>query len=310
MIGRLWKPWFVYNPPQLFGRFLASARPNTPGYQPLSTAWGVPVLADPVKNVGWSIKTTGVFDLAVSEVLSRLVDPGDVVIDGGANVGYMSLLLSVTAGRHGTLLSFEPHPELFGILERNIATLRRDLPGARFELHQAALGETNGTAQLVVPSEFATNDGLCHLAEDSVSPGATIPVDVETIDACLGARQAKVMKLDVEGYELPALRGTARALSDHRIRHIVFEDHVGGNSDVVCYLRSAGYQVFALGWSMRGPILAPVVEGRLASEYEAPSYIASIAPDEAIARMRPRGWRVLSRSASRGMRRMSARGVA
>ena len=57
------------------------------------------VLADSTKTIGQSIRTTGLYDLAVSEVLARLIDPGDTVVDAGANVGYMTVLAAAAAGR-------------------------------------------------------------------------------------------------------------------------------------------------------------------------------------------------------------------
>jgi hypothetical protein len=103
------------------------------------------------------------------------------------------------------------------------------------------------------------------------------------------------VKLDVEGFEGAALKGAARALREHRIRHILFEDHQPQPSDVVRGLQCGGYWVFSLGWAMRGPIVRPVDAAALAKAYEAPNFIASTRADEVIARCSPRGWLVLSR---------------
>jgi hypothetical protein len=62
-------------------------------------------------------------------------------------------------------------------------------------------------------------------------------------------------------------------------------------------LRSAGYTVFAIGWSIRRPVLAGAADGQAgrsaATDYEAPSYLATIAPDEAVRACAPSGWRAL-----------------
>ncbi len=47
----------------------------------------------------------------MSEVLARLIDPGDTVVDAGANVGYMTVLAAAAAGPTGRVVAFEPHPE-------------------------------------------------------------------------------------------------------------------------------------------------------------------------------------------------------
>src|SRR5882724_10865694 len=90
MLSRLWKPWFIYRPTQAFKRVFCQWRRPSGGYRSLPVAWGLEVIADPGKTIGHSIWTTGIYDLAVSEVIARLVQPGDTVIDAGANVGYMS----------------------------------------------------------------------------------------------------------------------------------------------------------------------------------------------------------------------------
>ena len=55
------------------------------------------MLAHDADHLGRCLATTGIYNLAVSELLFRLIRPGDLVIDAGANVGYMSVL-AATAG--------------------------------------------------------------------------------------------------------------------------------------------------------------------------------------------------------------------
>ena len=47
------------------------------GYSALPVAWGVSLLADPGMTIGRSIQTTGIYDLAVTEVLARLIQAGE-----------------------------------------------------------------------------------------------------------------------------------------------------------------------------------------------------------------------------------------
>ena len=95
MVYQLAKPWYVWRPWQLVHRALATVKSPKSEFVPLPVAWGASVWADPAKTIGRSILTTGVYDLAVTEVLGRLIAPGDTVIDAGANVGYMHALESV-----------------------------------------------------------------------------------------------------------------------------------------------------------------------------------------------------------------------
>jgi hypothetical protein len=134
------------------------------GYTPLQTSWGTEVIADPSRTIGRSIVTTGLYDIAVSESLARLVAPGDTVVDAGANVGYMTVLAGVAAGPTGRILSFEPHPQLFEVLQRNVANVRGRLNLGTFETHQVALGDRAGTAELQLPPDFESNDGIARIS--------------------------------------------------------------------------------------------------------------------------------------------------
>ncbi len=299
MFHRLWKPWFVYQPMQLVRRTIASIVAPPRGYTPLRTSWGVPIIADPRRTIGRSILTTGLFDIAVSEALARLISPGDTVVDAGANVGYMTVLACVAAGPGGRVLSFEPHPELFATVQQNVAAVRGQLNTAHVEAHQEALGERMGTAELHWPVDFDLNDGTARIASAPSRDGRSVTVRVVPLDDVLGDAFAAVLKLDVEGFEPQVLRGSARALTERRVRHIVFEDHAIAESETVRALREAGYRLFSLGWSMHGPDVRPIEVGSLATAYEAPSYIATLGPDEVLTRCRPKGWVVLSRRLTR-----------
>jgi FkbM family methyltransferase len=293
VLQRLWKPWFVYRPSQVVRRGVAQLRPRQRGNTPLRASWGADIIADPTRTIGYSILTTGLHDLAVSEALFRLISPGDTVVDAGANVGYMTVLAGLAAGPTGRVLSFEPHPALCAVLERNVAEARAHGRLANVETHQAALGDQPGTASLHVPLDFDANDGVSRIEAAGATGGQSLPVRVATLDDVLGDAPIAVLKLDVEGFEPQALAGAARALAARRITHIVYEDHSAAESDVAPLLRAAGYRLFSLGWSMRGLRVEPIERGALAAPYEAPSFIATVEPEQVLARCGSKGWLAL-----------------
>ena len=58
----------------------------------------------------------------MTEVLARLIRAGDTVVDAGAHIGYMTILSSACVRSvQGHVVAWEPHPELFAVLERNVA---------------------------------------------------------------------------------------------------------------------------------------------------------------------------------------------
>ena len=303
VFDRLCKPWFVYRPSQLIRRVRAGLRPPPPGYVALPTSWGAPIVADPSRAIGRSILTTGVYDLAVSEALARLIAPGDTVVDAGANVGYMTVLASLAAGEEGRVLAFEPHPDLFAVARGNVDWARRHHRAAAVALHQCALGDHTGVARLNVPCGFEDNDGMARLSVAADEPGRSIEVRLERLDDAIGGAVVNVLKLDVEGSEAQVLRGASRALAERRLRHVVFEEHDVRESETVRIFREHGYHLFSLGWSLRRLRVQPLGRGNLAHRYEAPSFIATVEPEVVTTRCRPRGWRVLdSRSVRPGLR--------
>jgi FkbM family methyltransferase len=291
-----WKPWYVYRPQQLLRR--ATTFFESPGseYVPLDAAWGITMLASPIEHLGLCLRTTGIYDLGVSEVLFRLIRPGDIVVDAGANLGYMTLLGAVACGPGGRVMAFEPNPNLFSMLKKNVEMARGRIAIAPIDLREVALGSRSEQATLVLPDPSAHNNGLAYIPRNGhVAAGdRCVSVPVETLDDVMAGKSVGVLKIDVEGYEFPLLQGAARALKEHRVRHIVFEDHEGAASDAADFLRLAGYKLFTIGWSITRPVLAESL-GRhsAATYYEAPSYLATIAPEEALAACASSGWRAL-----------------
>lgn len=146
---------------------------------------------------------------------------------------------------------------------------------------------------LIPPDPSAHNNGLGRLGRDN-EPGA-VPVQVETLDRELGGRSVAVLKVDVEGAEQALFEGAASSLKERRIRHIIFEDHRGANSDVMAQLLGYGYAIYSIGWTLRGPVLDAAAAVSPHARYEAPSYLATAAPDEARAACVKRGWMALKR---------------
>jgi FkbM family methyltransferase len=296
-LGRFAKPWYVWRPWQLVRRASMALSPPRSGYTVLPVAWGVSVIADPAKTIGRSLFTTGIYDLAVSETLARLIAPGDTVVDAGANVGYMTLLAAVAAGSSGQVFAWEPHPELFSVLQRNVAALHAGGGGGSIAIRNAALGAEAGLAELILPSHMDSNDGVAYIGSgNGTAPSTTVAV--EALDDVVGDARIGVMKLDVEGAELGVLAGARHALGEGRIMHIVFEDHVGAESPVTRLLVANGYRIFSLGWSVRGLHLSEDPHQHLATPYEAPSFIASLEPQAVIGACRTAGWTTLSASFS------------
>lgn len=93
--------------------------------------------------------------MSVVEAIFRLVEPDDIFIDIGANIGYMSSAALAAGAKK--ILSFEPHPELFQQLERNIALWPEARPeiADRVSARRQAISNREGTAKLRFPAAGA-----------------------------------------------------------------------------------------------------------------------------------------------------------
>ncbi len=258
------KPHYVFRPLQLLRRLHSGEVVRTP--------WAEMRVTDDV--LGRGIARTGVHELAVSEVIWRLVGPSDLALDVGANVGYFTGLL---ARRAGEIIAIEPNPLLLPIVRENIDRW----PGT-IELLAVAASDRSGTAMLHLPDGFDQNSGIGSLEGDS---GRAYEVQTVRLEDVLGERPVGLMKIDVEGHELAALEGAPLA----QVRDLIFEDHGQLPTPVSELLLEAGFQIKGIEESFLGPRLVD----RRPQGWDAPTYLATRRLAEAERLIAPRGWRAL-----------------
>src|SRR5215210_1011896 len=77
-------------------------------------------------SVAREVCFTGRYEPQETQLASRMLRPGDVFVDVGANWGYFSLAAAHWVGPRGTVIAFEPEPRLFELLAGNVAANRLD----------------------------------------------------------------------------------------------------------------------------------------------------------------------------------------
>lgn len=286
------KPYYFLRPSQALRRVRHIGGRTPDGLTTAPVPWGGEIEVFPNDAVGASIWRAGVFELAVSETVARLLDPGELAIDVGANIGYMTCLMATRVGRAGRVIAYEPHPDLHPVLTSNAERASR---WCEVEVVQAALSERAGEGQLVVGSAFERNMGTASLAPEGAGPTGSGPrVAVERLDDRLTAGEhAGLVKIDVEGHELSVLRGARRALSQRRIRDILFEENELLPTPATRLLEAAGYVIFGLDQRFLGPRLVAPDEPRARPLWDAPTFLATLDADRARTRMHRLGWTVL-----------------
>jgi FkbM family methyltransferase len=155
------------------------------------------------------------------DAFRAVVQPGDVVLDIGANAGAYTVLFARWVGPHGRVFAVEPVPAIAAALAAQL-----DLNGLsdRVSIVQAAAGAAAGRASLVAPGLSGLNR---QAAADDVDDGPRIDAPVVTVDhicSSSGVSPATI-KIDVEGAELAALRGAARTIAANPGLHLFVEFH-------------------------------------------------------------------------------------
>ncbi len=295
------KPQYVFHPRRLIRRAFHGVQPRRPQGSELAVAqlpWRLPIEVNAEEAIGYTILTARVFDPCVTETMHRLIDPGDLVVDVGANVGYLTSLAAVRAGSTGSVISYEPHPAVFEMLSANVARWQGHANVAAVEARQAAVSDHEGSAELASGPLFHVNMGLASLAEADSGAGGEgdkldrFRVDVHTLDDVLGERQVGVLKIDVEGHEPEVLAGARRLLEEGLIRDIVFEDHDPYPDESTELVETAGYHLLGLENNLFGLCLVAPAARTVTSPWPGPSYLATRDPARALARLSQRGWHV------------------
>lgn len=184
-----------------------------------------------------------------------LVRDGDVVFDIGANRGNFTLLFSHIVGNQGRVHAFEPVLPTFRALSERAAK-EQHFPNV--SLNHFALGEKAGNFEIHIPAgDFGQASLQKHSAGSWSKPGTeTLTCEVRTLDSYWVEQQlTKIdfIKIDVEGAELPALRGGLKLLNQfHPVIHLEFcpdwTDAFGYNlPDIFSLLQGHGYQYFYQG---------------------------------------------------------------
>ena len=217
------------------------------GWQVWKRVIGVPVIV--ATNNGFRFIAYPDSDVSAAFLYYRVLDAkdikflrahlnGGVLIDVGANVGSVSLLLADKISR---AILFEPNPVAAARARENIAINR--LP---FEVHELAVSDVRGTVEL----EDAGGASPCNRTvvgfETKVRTRTVrrVPPD-EFLDDQLITCEISAIKIDVEGHENAVIHGMKRLLREKRPQLVMFEYLQRTNlSEALAAFQAAGYKTF------------------------------------------------------------------
>jgi FkbM family methyltransferase len=168
------------------------------------------VLPDSIQT---SIFMTGEWEPAVSKIIADSLEPADIFIDVGANIGWHTLLASKIVGTSGKVYAIEASPGIFLKLKKNVDLNRID----NVKLMNVAASNGPGKVQIWTAPEG--NLGHSTIVEavaiaDGHSLEADIPCDtLASLIPLADLLSARMIKIDIEGAERLAIEGVENLMS-------------------------------------------------------------------------------------------------
>lgn len=181
---------------------------------------------------------------ALTRLIADLLPPSAVMIDVGANIGWVALSAAATC-RDAQVYAFEPGGFAFDYLRANV---ERNGMTSRIMAIKKAVADVTGTMPF-------TNDPFAHpsnhLESGRSDSGWTDSVETITLDDFVvqeGLHRLDLVKCDVEGAELLVLRGARDAINRFRPKFVLEVDagwlkrFRASPEDVIDFLASRGYE--------------------------------------------------------------------
>ncbi len=203
------------------------------------------------EGIDFAIYLLGGFERSTVNTLQKLVKPGDVVFDIGANIGAHTLGLARSVGPAGRVHAFEPADFAFAKLRANLA-LNPELDARTFprQILLSASAADRPEAEIYASWPLESTDSV-HPKHRGVLVTAK-RATVDTLDRFVerqGLERLDLIKMDVDGHESPVLQGGLGVLKRFRpilvmeLSPYVHREHHHDFALFVALLREAGYSL-------------------------------------------------------------------
>ena len=192
----------------------------------------------------------GEYESSEVDVVMKLVRPGDVIFDIGANIGWYTLNLLL--GQKGTTVySFEPIPSSYRLLVNNLK-LNHQASGKAFNF---GLSDENKKIEFFYDVECAMASSMANLRGSQST--VKVECNVKRLDDVVASdgslQKLDLIKCDVEGAELFVFKGGIETIN--RFRPVVFSEMLRKWSkkfgyhpnDIIGLFRSIGYECYVIG---------------------------------------------------------------
>lgn len=186
----------IYPMPKIRNLFINYLRINTPA---MTQIGGNIMYLDYNDTLDLSIR--GSYEPFEADLFKNEIQPGDIVLDIGAHIGYYTLIAAQLVGSGGRVFAFEPEPKNFSLLEKNIKINNY----SNIVAVQKAVSDKSATLKLYL-AENNSGDHRIYDPNDGRSKFINIEV-VKLDDFFKDYNRINVVKIDVQGAEGGVLKG-------------------------------------------------------------------------------------------------------
>ncbi len=164
-----------------------------------------------------------------------------VIVDSGSNIGQFLPYYSLIAAK-GRILAFEPASALVEWIQECVTANHMNV-----EVIAKGLGDKEMDGFLSDPGGDAVKGLWGEVVSDSGEPIHLTVLEKELSER--GIQHVSLWKLDVEGYEVEALRGAGDVLAEQRIGALYIEMAIKRNNNrrILEYMTANGYRAFEFG---------------------------------------------------------------
>lgn len=198
----------------------------------------------------------GTYEPELQSALRELIPASAVIFDVGANIGYVSLLLAKAAGEAGKIFAFEALPSNVEQLRRNLALNGMD---TQVTVIASAVTQAPGPVRFLVHASGGMGKAAGSAGrEDQYQSEVTVPgISLDEFVYGQGNPPPQVVKMDIEGGEVMALKGMRRVLTE--ARPLMLMELHGPESSRVAWetLTAASYEIC---WMRPGYPVVPSLE--------------------------------------------------
>lgn len=186
------------------------------------------------------------YEHATSMLAIGALRPGDIAIDIGAHVGYFSLLFRLLVGRTGAVYAFEPMPDTYLRLVRNI--MRNNFTNV-IPL-PLAVAERSGTAEFCINSENEGGSTLLPIVVNDEHDRVQVQVtSLDNVFVTALPSRPRLLKIDAEGVEMLILKGGRQWFLAQAPDMLICEINRGAldaagtsESEIRAHMESLGYR--------------------------------------------------------------------